>query len=273
MAVNLASKYEKVLDQYFYHVSYTDAYVNKKYTFDGVKTVNVYTLTSQTPVDYNRALTGDRFGGHQEMQDVVTPYTLTNDKAFKIAIDKGNYEQSVFARNAGEALKIQMREQIVPMIDKDRLAAVSAGATAATQVVTSTAGAEYTATLNANVYLDEAQAPLEGRVLAVSPAFYMGIKSQITTTINASEYNTKLVGRGFVGELDGVPVVKIPTSYFPTGVKALIWHRDSLLGAKQIYSTRIKTDSELIDGALLIGRFIFGSFVLAGKAKGVAAIK
>lgn len=268
---NLAIKYGSKLDQLFIHDSYTDNWINKKYDFDGVATVKVYTATSVAPTDYNRSSTGDRFGGNAELQDTIATYTLTNDKAFKLAIDKGNYEQGMRAKKAGEVMRIQMNEQVIPMIDKDRLATAAAGATAVSQAVTMTSDA-YADVLKANEYLDECKAPLEGRVLFISPAEYNAVKEKITTTILASGYNDKLVGKGFVGELDGVPVVKVPTSYFPTGVKAIVLHRDALLGVRQVTETRIITDSEFVSGSILLGRFIFGSFILKGKKNGVASI-
>ncbi len=271
MTVNLAVKYESQLDQQFTHASYTDSWINKKYDFDGVKTVNVYTVTTVEPSDYDRTSTGDRFGGNAELQDIVTPYTIRYDKSFKIAIDRGNYEQGMRAKKAGEVMKAEMNERIIPMIDKNRLAAAAAGATAVSQTVAATTDA-YEDTLDLGVFLDEAKAPLDGRVLFVTPAFYKGIKLAITKEIQASEYNGKLLGKGFVGTLDGVPVVKVPTSYFPTGVLAILVHRDALLGVKQITETRIKTDSEFVSGSLLMGRFIFDSFILKGKELGVAAV-
>lgn len=272
MAVNLATKYSAKLDQVFSHGSYTDAFVNKNYDFDGVKTIKVYTVTTVAPTAYDRTQTGDRFGGNNELQDTVATYTLDNDKCFKIAIDDGNYEQSALARKAGEVLKAEMNEQVIPMIDADRLATVAAGATTASQEVTATTSA-YADVLTMEAFLDEAKAPVAGRVLAVTPAFYNAIKSEIVTTAQAAGYNDKLIGKGFVGELDGIPVVKIPTSYFPTKVKALLWHKDALLGAKQIHKAYIKEDSELVDGTLLLGRFIYDTFVLAAKSKAVASVK
>jgi hypothetical protein len=271
MAVNLAQKYSSQLDQIWTHASYTDNWINKKYDFDGVNVVKVYTATSVDPTDYNRSSTGDRFGGNNELQDTITTYTLTKDKAFKIAIDRGNYEQGMRAKKAGEVMRIQMNEKVIPMIDADRLATAAAGATAVSQAVTATTDA-YQDTLKLNEFLDEAKAPLEGRVLWVNPAEYNLIKTAITTNILASGYNDKLVGKGFVGELDGVPVVKVPTSYFPAGVKAIMCHRDALLGVRQVTETRIITDSELVSGSILLGRFIFGSFILNGKKNGVASI-
>ena len=271
MAVNLAQKYSSVLDQVFTAGSYTDKYVNKKYDFDGVQTINVYTVTTVEPTNYNRAETGDRFGGNNELQNIVTPYTLKNDKSFKLVIDRGNYEQTALAEKAGAVMKAEMEERVIPMIDADRIKAAATGATAVSQAITAGTNA-YTDILKAEAFLDEDKAPVEGRVLFVTPGYYNTIKTYITTTMQADAYNSKLISRGFVGELDGIPVVKVPTSYFPAKTNAILWHRDALLGAKQIMNTRIKTDSELVDGTLLLGRFIYGSFVLNGKKKSVASI-
>ena len=271
MTVNLAQKYADKLDQQFTAGSYTDRYVNKKYSFDGVKTVNVYTVTTVQPSNYDRENTGDRFGGNNELQDIYTPYTLSNDKSFKLVIDRGNYEQQALAKKAGEVMRAEMEEQVIPMIDADRLLAAGIGAAAASQYYAPTANDGYGDVLKMSAALDEAKAPVAGRVLWVTPSFYNAVKKQITTNVEASGYNDKLLGRGFVGELDGVPVVKVPTSYFPAGTNAIMVHRDALLGAKQIMNTRIITDSELVDGTILLGRFIFGSFVLKGKEKAVAS--
>ena len=271
MAVNLAQKYSSVLDQVFTAGSYTDKYVNKKYDFDGVQTINVYTVTTVEPTNYNRAATGDRFGGNNELQNIVTPYTLKNDKSFKLVIDRGNYEQTALAEKAGAVMKAEMEERVIPMIDADRIKAAATGATAVSQAITAGSNA-YTDILKAEAFLDEDKAPVEGRVLFVTPGYYNTIKEYITTTMHADTYSSKLISRGYVGELDGIPVVKVPTSYFPTKTNAVLWHRDALLGAKQIMNTRIKTDSELVDGTLLLGRFIYGSFVLNGKKKSVASI-
>ena len=272
MTANLATKYASQLDQVFAAGSYTDAYVNKKYNFTGAKTVNVYTVTTVAPSNYSRTETGDRFGGNNELQDVVTAYQISNDKSFKIVIDQGNYEQGALAKKAGEVLRAEMDEQVTPMIDANRLAKAAAGASAVSQTVALNTSDAYGNILSMSAYLDEAKAPVAGRVLWIDPLMYNLVKKAITTTIDASGYNDKLVGRGFVGELDGCPVVKVPSSYFPANTHAIMIHRDALLGVKQISNTRIVTDSELVDGTILLGRFVFDSFVLNGKKKTVSAI-
>ena len=272
MAVNLAQKYSDKLDQAFSHGSYTDDFVNKDYSFDGVKTINVYTATTVPLKDYDRTATGDRYGGNNELQDVVTPYTLTKDRTFKLTIDDGNAKQQVMAKRAGVIMKAQLQEQVAPEIDKNRIAVAVNGANAVNQKITATAGKAYLDTLKMGEFLDEAQAPVSGRVLYVTPKFYTMIKENIVTTTNGSEYASELIGRGFVGELDGIPVVKVPTSYMPTKTYAVMWHKDAVLGAKQIVKTRIITDSELVDGTVLTGRFIYDTFVLNGKKNAVASV-
>ena len=131
--VNLAEKYSSKLDQLFTAGSYTDRYVNKKYDFTGAKTVEVYTVTTVTPTNYDRTNTGDRFGGNNELQDVLTAYTINNDKSFKIAIDEGNYEQGALAKKAGEVMRAEMEEQVIPMIDANRLLKAAIGAAAVSQ--------------------------------------------------------------------------------------------------------------------------------------------
>lgn len=271
-SINLATKYSSKLDQLFTAGSYTDRYINKKYDFTGAKTVEVYTVTTVDPINYDRTNTGDRFGGNNELEDVITAYTIGNDKAFKIAIDDGNYEQQALAKKAGEVMRAEMEEKVIPMIDANRLLKAAVGAAAVSQYLSPTSNDAYGDVLKMNEKLDECKAPISGRVLWVTPAFYNTIKKEITTTIHADGYNDKLMGRGFVGELDGVPVVKVPSSYFPTNTSAIMVHRDALLGVEQIKSARIIPDSELVDGKVLVGRFIYDSFILNGKKKAVAAI-
>ena len=271
-SINLATKYSSKLDQLFTAGSYTDRYINKKYNFAGAKTVEVYTVTTVDPTNYDRTNTGDRFGGNNELEDVITAYTISNDKSFKIAIDDGNYEQQALAKKAGEVMRAEMEEKVIPMIDANRLNKAAIGAAAVSQYYSPTANKPYEDVLKMSAALDESKAPQSGRVLWVTPAFYNLIKGEITTQVLASGYNDKLVGRGFVGELDGTPVVKVPSSYFPTNTSAIMVHRDALLGVDQIKTTRIITDSELVDGKVLVGRFIFDSFILNGKKYAVAAI-
>ena len=273
MAVHLAEKYSGKMDLAFAHGSYTEKFVNKDYDFDGVQTINVYTPTTVALSNYNRSGTGDRFGNNAELQDTIATYTLGNDKSFKMTIDAGNYKQGALAKKAGEVLRAEMDEQYTPVVDADRIATAATAASTNSQEVTYTAAdGGYKAVLDAQAYLDECKAPVKDRVIFVTPVFYNLIKADITTGVHANGYNDKLLPRGFVGELDGMTVIKVPTSYFPANTYAVLWQKKALLGANQIKKVEIKEDSELVDGAVLFGRFIFDSFVLDAKKLAVSSI-
>lgn len=274
MTVAIADKYSSKMDLAFAHGSYTDKFVNRDYDFDGVQTINVVTPTTVATSNYDRTSTGDRFGGNNELQDTVATYQLANDKCFKIAIDRGNYLQGGLAKKAGQVLRAEMDEQVIPEIDGDRIATAAAAATTNGQAVSYTLGSgnAYEAVLEASAKLDEAKAPMNDRVMFVTPAFYNKIKGDITTGVYATGYNDKLVPRGFVGELDGMAVVKVPSTYFPANTLAVLWQKKAVLGARQIHKTDIIENSENVDGAVLRGRFIYDTFVLDAKKKAVASI-
>lgn len=274
MTVAIANKYSSKMDLAFAQGSYTDKFVNRDYDFDGVQTINVVTPTTVATSNYDRTSTGDRFGGNAELQDTVATYQLANDKCFKIAIDRGNYLQGGLAKKAGQVLRAEMDEQVIPEIDADRIATAATAASTNGQAVSYTLGSgnAYEAVLEASAKLDEAKAPMNDRVMFVTPAFYNKIKGDITTGVYATGYNDKLVPRGFVGELDGMAVVKVPSTYFPANTLAVLWQKKAVLGARQIHKTDIIENSENVDGAVLRGRFIYDTFVLAAKKKAVASI-
>lgn len=272
MAVNLLTKYGKVLDQAFKKGLYTDKAVNQDYDFTGAKTIEVLTITTQALSNYDRTATGDRFGGNNELQDTKTTYTITQDKGFKITIDNGNYQDQGELKKAATVLKHQMEEQVYPAVDKNRFTVAASAVAGNGQKVVYKPADAYDNVLDMSAHLDENEVPQEGRFLFVTPDFYKAVKKQIVTTAQAPTSNDKLIQKGFVGELDGTPVIKVPASYMPTNYKALMWHKKSLLGVKKINTTKIINDSELVDGAVLIGRFYFDTFVLSAKKKGIAGV-
>ena len=71
----------------------------------------VYTVSFYVELsNYDRTNTGDRFGGNNEIQDVVTAYTIGNDKCFKLTIDEGNYQQQALPRKLAKFLKLRWKK-------------------------------------------------------------------------------------------------------------------------------------------------------------------
>jgi hypothetical protein len=166
MAVNLASKYSSKIDERFTLKSLTEAAVNNSYDWEGVKTISVYDIPTVAMGNYTR--TGlARYGTAAELDNNKTDYTLTRDRAFTFAIDRGNWQETQMVQEAGKALSRQLNEVVIPEVDIYRLAAMSAAATtagnvSAATVITNTNA--YSSLLKQLKSKQTLKVPLEGRI-------------------------------------------------------------------------------------------------------------
>ena len=273
MAVNLAKKYQKAIDQVFALGSLTKSAFGGKFDFIGAKTAVVYTLTSQALADYTR--TGsNRYGSPAELQDTTNEYAITKDRSFSTTIDKANYLQGNLVKTTGAYIKVEMDEQVIPEMDIYNLALLNASATTASQVTTTatTASNAYAVFLALQDKLDDAKVPSTGRIAFVKPSYYSFLK-QDSTFIKGCDMAQKMLINGQVGELDGVKIVKAPSSYFPTNVNVILTHPSANVNPMQIEDIKTHEDPPGISGALIEGRFVYDSFTLTNKIKACAANK
>ena len=267
MAVNLAKKYQKAIDQAYTLGSLTKSAFGMKYDFIGAKTAVVYSLTSQALADYTRS-GSNRFGSPAELQDTINEYSITKDRAFSITVDKGNYLQQNLVKTTGAVIKIQMDERLQPEQDTYNLTVLSAAALAESQTATVaiTASNAYEKFLDGCAVLDEAKVPSTGRIAFVSPSFYKFIKLD-DSFIKASDMAQKMLINGQVGEIDGVKIVKVPASYLPTNHAFILTHPSAGAAPMQLETIKTHEDAPGISGALIEGRFIYDAFVTVAKRK------
>jgi N4-gp56 family major capsid protein len=274
MAVNLASKYSPQVDERFKLKSLTDAATHQDYDWDGVKTVNVYSIATSAMNDYARTGTG-RYGVAAELDDTVAVYTLAKDRSFTFTIDQGNKKDSMNVREAGKALARQHDEVVVPEIDMYRLTKWDAAAVANSGVPTATnitASNAYVSFLQGNAYLDDNKVPQEGRISFVTPGYYNFLK-QDPTFLKASDIGQKMLINGQVGEVDGVRIVKAPTSYFPAKTPFIIVHKSAMCAPKKLQDYKIHENPPGINGNLVEGRIYYDAFILDSRKKAVYAWK
>lgn len=272
MAVNLASKYSTNVDERFKLKSLTEAAVHQDYDWNGVNAINVYSIATYALGNYTK--TGaNRYGTPNELDDTVANYTLSQDKAFTFTIDKGNKVDSQMVREAGKALARQNDEQVVPAIDIYRLTKWVAAATANSGRPTAaniTASNAYASFLSAGEYLDENKVPQEGRIAFVTPKFYNFLKLD-PTFLKASDIGQKMLINGQVGEVDGVKIVKVPSSYFPTKTPFVIVHKSAMCAPKKLQEYKIHDNPPGINGHLIEGRIYYDAFVMDSRKKAVYA--
>lgn len=265
MAVNLANKYQKQIDQQYTLKSLTKSAFGMKYDFIGVKTANIYTLTSQAWGDYTRTGT-TRYGTPSELQDTTQEMTITKDRSFSITVDKGNYIQGNMVKTKGRVLKIQMEEQFYPEQDTYNLGVLAASAATATQVVTAavTASNAYEKFLDGTVALDDNKVPRSGRIAFVSPSFYKFIKLD-NSFIKASDVGQKMLINGMIGMVDDVKLVMVPTSYLPANTAFIMTHPTANVAPMQLEDYKTHENPPGINGMLCEGRIIYDAFTQAQK--------
>lgn len=272
MAVNLATKYSSKVDERFKLKSLTEAAVHQDYDWEGVNTIKVYSIPTVAMGNYTRSGLA-RYGTAAELDDTVATYTLTRDRSFTFTIDRGNKMDSMGVREAGKALARQNDEVIVPEIDIYRLAAWTTAAAANGGRPTAaniTASNAYASFLTSTAYLDDNKVPQGGRIAFVTPAFYNFLKLD-PTFLKASDIGQTMLINGQVGEVDGVKIVKAPTTYFPAKTPFIITHTSVMCSPKKLEDYKTHDNPPGINGWLCEGRIIYDAFVLDAKKKGVYA--
>ena len=270
MAVNLASKYSSKVDERFKLKSLTEAVVNNDYDWEGVKTISVYSIPTVAMNNYSRSGLA-RYGTAAELDNTKVDYTLTRDRSFTFTIDRGNFQETQMVMQAGKALARQIDEVIVPEIDVYRLAAMSSAAVTAGNVSAATAitaSNAYSSLLKATEKQADLKAPLQGRVAFVKPSFFNFLK-QDNTFIKASELAQNMLIKGQVGEVDGIKIVMVPSTYLPANTEFIVTHPIATVAPKKLEDYKTHDNPPGINGWLVEGRTIYDAFVISNKVNAI----
>lgn len=275
MAINLAAKYEKKVQERFTLGSLTDKYVGKDYTFDGVDTIKIYKIDTVSTTNYTRSGTA-RFGSLTELGDTVQTMQLTQDKAFAFSIDKGNAAQQFNIKQANACLKREIDEVITPEIDAYRMAkwVTGNGLSTGVTVLSSNDGVVTKANIlekifTASATMSDYKVPRVGRVLFIPELTFVKFKLSDVVTGSSDTLTTENVRQGYRGKIDGMDVVTVPSSIFPANINFFIKLKGATVDAMQLKDYRVHKDPPGISGDLVEGRYIYDSFVLDTKAKGI----
>lgn len=274
MAINLASKYSNKVDERFALLSITDKIgLNTDYDWSGVKTVTAYSVDTAAMNDYVRTGAG-RYGVAGELGDTKADYTLAKDRGFTYTIDRGNHNEQMMIKESGKALARQIKEVVVPEIDVYRIAAWSAKAIANLKTATAaiTASNAYVKFLDAQASLDESKVPMTGRIAFVTPAYHNFLK-QDSSFVKASDMAQGMLINGQVGEVDGVRIIKAPSSYFPANHAFILMHPSCSISPKKLEDYKTHDNPPGISGWLQEGRIIYDCFVLEAKKDAIFAHK
>ena len=267
MAINLAKAYSGDIDKKFTLESFVAGKVSNKYSFNGVNSVTIYNPVTKAVGTYTRS-GANRFGTVTEMEDTIQTLTLSQDISWTISIDRGNNEDQMNIKGAGEMLKMQLEEQVVPTMDMyalDKFAKQAGNSV----IVSASSKSTVVSLLNDGLTkLRNKKVPMRDIFIFVGATVY-GQLLLATELIAVEPLAVQQLGNGLVGKFMGHMVVAVPDDYLPTGVQFVIWHKNSVIMPRKIRTLRILTDVQGVDGAVLEGRDYYDAFILMNKADGV----
>lgn len=271
-AQNYASATLGVVDERLHLATKTADIVNKggiRLDFNGKNSVTIYTVDVVSEVNYVRS-GANRFGALNELGTGTQTFTLSQDKSFTFSVDRGNLEDSQMVQEANKAVKRQVAEVSVPNTDVYTLAQAHAVALANSQGATAavTSANAYNKFLAQNDALTEAKVSENGRHCFMSPATYSLLK-QDTTFMRSCDTTMADLKKGIIGQVDGVTLHKVPSTYLPTNMVFQFICEDVLIRPMKFNSVRVLTDVQGIDGAVAEGRRYYDVFVPNNKAVGL----
>ena len=88
-----------------------------------------------------------------------------------------------------------------------------------------------------------------------------------------SDVAQNIAMNGFAGDIDGVMIVKVPTSYLPENVDFLITNPIAVPSPVKLQEFKINYNAPGISGALVEARVRYDAFVLNKKADAIAVHK
>lgn len=272
--VNLASKYDKKVQERFTLASKTDAATGHDYDFVGVKTVQIPIIDTASMNDYSR-VGSNRYGTPKELGDALQELTLSKDRSFTFTIDKGNAVQQYNIKNANRSLRRQIDEVVIPEIDAYRLLkwATGNGLSDGVSILSSNDGTLTKANIvekifEASATMSDNKVPVAGRTLFIPEMMF--VKFRLADVVMAADgINAQNIQNGYRGDIDGMRVVTVPSSLWPEGYNFIIKLKGATVDPVQLKEYKIHDNPPGINGNLIEGRVIYDAFVLDTKAKGV----
>ena len=267
---NLASKFSKKVDEAFTRDAIAPLVTNQDYKWDGVKTVNVYSIPVVELTDYNRS-GANRYGTPDELGNSVQTMSVEKDRGWTFTIDKGANTQSEMVMEAGKAAARQIALKVIPEIDahvfkKIAIAACATeGHSATTAITKSNAYAEF---LAAQEVLGNENVPDEGRVCLCSYAFAGALKQDAAFMRDCDTAQNMQI-KGMLGEVDGAKLIRVPSNRLPEGCDFILCHPIATVAPKQLNEYKVHTDAPGISGWLVEGRIIYDAHVLDNKKSAV----
>lgn len=282
MSINLVTKFIPYVDEIFTTESKKELVTNNDFDWTGAHTVKIHKVNSVAMTDYDRAgakvgkkksttdetILWSRYGALQPVENTIEELTLSRDRSFTFAIDTLDTDETGTVLNGAEAMGRQQREVIIPEVDTYVFGKMCTGAGNKVTDVTLSSTNIYTEIIKGSNALDNAEVPETRRVLLVTPDTYLLMKQCSDITMETDIGNDMRI-KGVIGNLDGMPVIKVPKARLPEKFGFMIAHPCATVAPVKLDEYRIHNNPPGISGQLVEGRIAYDAFVLDNKADAI----
>lgn len=279
MAINLVTQYQKKIAERFTLGSLTDEAAGHDYNFAGVKTIEIFSIDTVPTKDYTRTGTA-RYGEVTELGDTKQELTLAVDKGFTFSIDAGNASEQFNIKQANMCLKREWDEVCTPEIDAYRLKswANGKGLSGGKAVLTNTDGTLSKTNIiekifNGSAAMSDKKVPRKNRYLFIPELTFVQFKLA-DVVMGGGQLNKEAVEKGFRGTIDGMKVITVPSSLWPTlteggEINFIIKYKGATVDPMKLKNLRVQKNPMGIDGDVVEGRYIYDSFVRDTACDGI----
>lgn len=274
MAINLVTKFTNHVDELFTTESKKSLLTNTDFEWTGAHTIKVHKVNTVSMTDYDRDGTGknaSRYGALGSVGNTLEEFTLKKDRSFTFVIDKLDKDETGGVLAGASALARQQREIIIPEVDTYTYGVMTAGAGTKTNVVLTEKNI-YDEIIKATETLDDAEVPDTGRTLTVVPGVYRLMKKCQDLTLDC-DLTAEQKAKGVIAMVDGMNVIKIPTSRMPENFGFMVSHPVATVAPTKLEDYKVHQDPPGISGELVEGRICYDAFVLDNKVKAIYYLK
>lgn len=270
MAIQLATRFDGNVDEMFKNESKLPLITNQDYKWVYEDTVVVYKVSTAEMNDYGRRKdTGvSRYGKVLDLDTTTQEMQLKKDRSFTFVIDTMDEQETALAVQAATALARQIREKVIPEIDQYTYNKMVTSAGTVATPVTLTADNIYSKIIKANAVLDDNEVPEVDRAIIVTPETYLLMKQSKDIVLN-TDIGEDMRIRGVISNLDGLLVIKVPSSRLPENFGFMVSHKSATVAPLRLSEYKVHNEPMFYSGSLVEGRVVYDAFVLDNKKKGI----
>jgi len=270
--IQLATQFLGAVDELFTTESKKSLLTNEDFSWVGAHNIKVYSVSTAQMNDYGRNGPEDgnwsRYGEVNDLDATTQEMRLRKDRSFTFAVDKLDTDETKMALQAASALARQIREVVIPEVDRYVYAEMCQHAGQAPAAIALTEANIYEVIIGNNKLLDDAEVPETGRVLLVTPDTYLLMKKD-RNIIMETDITAEMRIRGVIALLDGLTVIKVPATRLPDDFGFMIAHPVATVAPTKLEDYTIHQNPPGINGDLVEGRIAYDCHILNNKAKAV----